>query len=408
MQRIAPHHNVHVYGNGNGTGNGIGSQKSIESAIHWLTRSGVQAVSDDLTLHGGYASWYDEDAKSSPYLYAEITGYMLTMLAWLYHRSPDPRLLNCAVRAADWLVDNAHDATGGFRCLVPLASSRFDYKHDLIYAFDCGVILSGLVNTYRITRAGKYLAAAVTVADWMMRDLQDERGAIKPVYNAITGEQMYSDSEWSLCSGSYHTKVAIGLINLFDVTRQPRYGRAATRICDFALRFQQDDGRFITFPGEGGTNSHPHAYSAEGLWVVGKYLGREDYLQASARATEWMFSVQNEEGLIPRHWHNGEPVYHERVDVLSQALRLAEIHLSEGRLDAALTPHMAKLVPVILRNQSNSDDLRARGAFYFGRLSNGETVRHANVWVSAFAVQALALREDRLHGRYHFDPMHMV
>ena len=298
--------------------------------------------------------------------------------------------------------------TGGFRCLVPLAPSRFDYKRDLIYAFDCGVILSGLVNAYRATGAPKYLAAAVTVADWMLRELQDERGAFKPAYNAATGELPYSDAEWSLCSGSYHTKVAMGLINLFDVTRQSRYSRAATKICDFALRFQNPDGRFITFPGEGGTNSHPHAYSAEGLWVVGKYLGCEDYLMASARATEWLFSVQSPDGIIPRHWHNGEPVYNERVDVLSQALRLAEIHLRDRRIDPALEPKLEMLVPIILRNQSQSEDLRARGAFYFGRLSNGEIVRHANVWVSAFAAQALILRSDRQHGKDQFDPLWMV
>lgn len=382
--------------------------QDVESAVQWLTRSGVQAASVDLSTNGGYASWYDEETQSYPYLYAEITGYMLTMLTWLHDRAPNPCLLNCAVRAADWLIDNAHDATGGFRCLAPLGPSRFEYKRDLIYAFDCGVILSGLVNLFRATCMPKYLAAAITVADWMLRELQDERGAVKPVYNVANGEFVYSESEWSLCSGSYHTKVAIGLINLFDVTRQPRYSRAATRICDFALRYQKHDGRFVSFPAEGGTNSHPHAYSAEGLWVVGKYLGREDYLQASARATEWMFSVQNAEGIIPRHWHNGQPTYNERVDILSQALRLAEIHLSEGRLDPALEAQMEKLVPVMLRNQSHSEDPRSQGAFYFGRLSNGDIVRHANVWVTSFAVQALTLRRDRLQGCYRFDPMHMV
>ena len=141
---------------------------------------------------------------------------------------------------------------------------------------------------------------------------------------------------------------------------------------------------------------------------MGKYLGREDYLQASARATAWLFSVQNADGIIPRHWHNGEPTYNERVDVLSQALRLAEIHLMDGRLDTSLKSRMDSLVPIILRNQSESNDPRSCGAFYFGRLSNGEIVRHANVWVSAFAVQALALHDDRLHGRASFDPMYMV
>ena len=48
--------------NGNGLGNGI------EAAIHWLTRSGVQASSKEVSTNGGYAAWYDEEAQSLPYL----------------------------------------------------------------------------------------------------------------------------------------------------------------------------------------------------------------------------------------------------------------------------------------------------------------------------------------------------
>lgn len=333
---------------------------------------------------------------------------MLTLLTWLHSRKRNPYLLDSAVRAADWLIAVAHEPTGGFPCLVPLRANRFEHKRDYLYSFDCGIILSGLVNLYRASGNGRFLASAVTVADWMMRDLQDERGAFKPVYNSANGEWIYSNAEWSLCSGSYHTKIAIGLINLYDATRVDKYKHAATKACDFALTFQQPDGRFVTFPDEGGTNSHPHAYSAEGLWVVGKYLDRQDYLTASARGTEWLFSVQSPEGYVPRHWHNGEAHYNERVDVLSQALRLAEIHRSEGRLDESLEPQMALLEPLILRNQAHDDDSRVNGAFYFGRLSNGDTVKHANVWVSSFAIQALTLREDRKHGTCNLDPMFMV
>jgi hypothetical protein len=145
------------------------------------------------------------------------------------------------------------------------------------------------------------------------------------------------------------------------------------------------------------------------LWVVGKYLGRKDYLTSSARATEWLFSVQSPEGYVPRHWHNGEMQYNERVDVLSQALRLAEIHRAEGRIAASLEPKMAALVPLILRNQCHDGDKRADGAFYFGRLSNGEIVPHANVWVTAFALQALFLRQNRLHHHASdLNPLFMV
>jgi hypothetical protein len=144
------------------------------------------------------------------------------------------------------------------------------------------------------------------------------------------------------------------------------------------------------------------------LWTVGKYLGREDYLQASAQGINWLLSLQNEEGIVPRHYQANEPLYNERVDVLAQALRMGAIHLAEGRLPKEVQTKLEKLVPVIARNQSNSDDVRANGGFYFGRLSDGTVMPHVNVWVTMFAVQALAAFDDFKHGRYEFRPFDMV
>lgn len=380
----------------------------IQKAAHWLVKSGVQVVSDNPLNEGGYVCWYEQDTQIMPYVYSEITGYLVTMMCFLYKQTGEIQYLNSAIRAGDWLVRTAHEPTGGFRCLFPLAPSRFEYKNNQIYAFDCGVILNGLVELYRATHNPKYLAASVSVGDWLVQDVQKLDGAFRPVFDIEKGEFIESDKEWSLCSGSYHTKVAIGLTNLYDVTRQEKYLRSAIKGCDFALTFLQPDGRFVSFPSEGGTNSHPHAYSAEGLWVVGKYLDREDYLQASARATNWLLEWQSPEGYVPRHFHNGEPVYNERVDILSQSLRLAAIHLGEKRLPEELKAKLPALVAVVSRNQAASDDARVNGAFYFGRLSSGEIMPHANVWVTSFAMQGLHLFEQLSQDTFNFHHFHMV
>ena len=205
-----------------------------------------------------------------------------------------------------WPLRTAHPETGGFRCLWPLAPSRFDYKFGH-YAFDTGVIVSGLVDVHRATGDDRYLATAVRAGDWLLRDMRKPGGAFRPIYEVDTGSTPESDSEWSHCSGAYHTKVAIGLMNLFAATGTDGYRDASIAVCDFALSFQQPDGRFATFPGDGGTNCHPHAYAAEGLWVVGRLLDRTYYLDASARATQWLLDMQSPDGLIPRHWYAGQP-----------------------------------------------------------------------------------------------------
>ncbi len=388
----------------------VNLKESVKKAADWLVHSGVQVVSDNPLHSQGFASWYEADTQTMPYVYSEITGYLTTMMCNLYDSTGEKRFLESAMGAADWLLRTAHQDTGGFRCLFPIKSTRFDYKNSQVYIFDTGVIISGFVDVYRASGQAKYLAAAVTAADWIIREVQKPNGAFYPVYDVDKRVFIESDKEWSLCSGSYHTKVAIGLINLYEITQNVKYKDAAVKACDFALTFQQPDGRFISFPTEGGTNSHPHAYSAEGLWVVGKILNREDYLQASARATEWLLQWQSAEGFVPRHFHNGEPLYNERVDILAQTLRLAAIHLGEGRLvdTPELREKLDKLVALITRNQAESDDSRIAGGFYFGRLSNGEQMPHVNVWVSAFAIQGLTLYDGFLNSHYQFNPFFMV
>ena len=385
-------------------------ETQIEKAAQWLLKSGVQVKSTNPLHHQGFACWYDAETQTMPYAYSEITGYLVTMMCALFEETGDPDFLSSASGAGNWLVRTTHEETGGFRCLYPLHSTQFDYKHNQIYTFDCGVILSGLVNLFRATGKAGYLASAVTVADWMIREAQKPNGGFYPVYNIDTGSFVESDKEWSLCSGGYHTKVALGLINLYDATGHEKYKLAAVKACNFALTFQQPDGRFVTFPGEGGTNTHPHAYAAEGLWVVGSILGRDDYLNASAKATRWLLDWQSPEGIIPRHFHDGQPLYNERVDILSQTLRLATIHLGEGRLTATMEMQgkLEKLAQVILRNQASSPDERINGGFYFGRLSDGSTVPHINVWVTAFAIQGLKIYSSVLNNTYKFNPFFMV
>jgi len=390
--------------------NPVALQQAIVRARNWLLASGVQVVSDNPLHQSGFVSWYDAEQQNMPYVYSEITGYLTTLMCALYDETQDSRFLDSARGAGEWLTRTAHPVLGGFRCLYPLQATRFDYKFSHLYTFDGGVIVSGLVNLFRATKDGRYLATAVTAADWLIRDMQKPDGGFHAVYDVDHNQIIESDQEWSLCAGSYHTKVAIGLVNLFEVTRIDKYRDAAVRACNFALQFQQSDGRFISFPGEGGTNSHPHAYSAEGLWVVGSLLQRQDYLTASARAAQWLLDWQSPEGIIPRHFHDGKPLYNERVDVLAQTLRLAMIHVGEARLPLSpeINRKLDQLVTLILRNQASADDSRIDGGFYFGRLSDGSVMPHVNVWVTAFVIQALGLYDAVKHNRYLFNPIFMV
>jgi len=350
--------------------------KITESGIRWLVESGVQRPG------GGFAPWYDAETQDYPYVYSEITGYLTTLLCQWHARTGDPAALAAATAAGDWLVRTADERTGAFRCLVPLRSTRFDVKQDYVYAFDTGVIVNGLADLHRATGDGRYLATAVRAADWLVGAAQRPDGGFRPVWDARRDEFAAEADDWSWRPGGYHTKVALGLANLAELTGVEAYRAAAVRACDFACALQEPDGR-IGHPE--GTHAHPHAYAAEGLWAAGVLLDRPAYREASRRAAEWLLSLQGEGGAVPRFVRAGVPLFAERMDVQAQALRLALIHGLPGRLD--------ELTDLLVRHQATDDDPRVHGGWWFGRLSDGRTVPHANVWATAFACQALELRD---------------
>src|SRR5438093_7788331 len=235
--------------------------RAVKRAIAWVRSSGIQNISDDLAVRGSFNAWYEQDKEVYPFVYSEITGYLVTLVCYLWKRLQDERYLTRAQMAGDWLLNTTHEPNGGFRCLYPRNPSRFDFKSAQMYAFDNGIVLNGLVNLYRASRQEKYLASAVTAADWLVYSAQKPTGAFYPIYQLDEDRFFESDKEWSMCSGSYHAKIAIGLLNLYDLTHKRKYLDAATRVCDFALECQDATGRFITFLSRGGTNAHPHCYT---------------------------------------------------------------------------------------------------------------------------------------------------
>ena len=384
---------------------------SVKDAVNWLVNSGIQNMdAGKRDIYGSFNAWYEQDTGIYPFVYSENTGYMLTMMCYLWDRYGKEEYLKRGKLAGDWLLNMVHESNGGFRCLYPLNPSRFDFKKEQMYAFDNGIILNGLVNLYRATKEEKYLVAAVTVADWLVYSAQKPSGAFYPIYQLVDGKFFESDKEWSTISGSYHVKIAIGLLNLYDLSHKKKYLDSAIKICDFALSCQNASGRYISYLSRGGTNAHPHCYSGEGLWVAGTVLEREDYLESSARGVQWLLDMQSEDGFVPRLFLDDRPIYNERLDIISQTLRLSMIHMSEKRVPLSNKNKIELLLSHIIRYQArDAKDAKADGGFYFGKSSKGDReMPHVNLWVSAFAIQALNAYMDYSAGKFKLKPFLIV
>ncbi|MFB9376375.1 hypothetical protein ACFFKU_12700 [Kineococcus gynurae] len=367
----------------------------------WLRRSGIQSPS------GGYHSWFDREQDAYPFEYSEVTGYLVTYAAWLAAGAGDilpdaiedgegphagATVLDDADRAVHWLATAVQPEPGAFRCLEASAAvGRFQGKADRLYTFDAGIILQGLVAHHVATGSEPARRTAVDTGEWLLRHV-DAAGVVQP-WPSAPGVTDWPDvpGDWSTRPGVHHAKIGIGLAALGELTGDGRFTAAAVAVCEDALRHQLPSGRFVTNPASdpvpGSTNIHPHCYAAEALWSVGHATGRADLVAASERATLWLLAATDATGHPLRRWTSEvDVVRHPRVDGVAQALRLAALHGLGG------TAAARRLLGTVLAHQvEDPTEVRVHGGFAFGAGTAGEPLVHANVWVTAFAVQALVL-----------------
>lgn len=369
--------------------------QKINSVINWLLYSGIQNPEgaydiNGVNVSGGFNAWFDLEKNDYSYVYTEISGYALTLLLYLYKETDDNIYFQRAQKVGDWLLKIQHH-TGAFPTAFYL-SDNFLRKPDGFYSFDTGMVFNGLTNLYRHINQEKYLISAKKAADWVL-DYQKKDGSIAAIVDEDRGKVKDREETWSSQSGSYHAKLAMGYLNLYDLTKKKNYLEAACKLCDYALSFQQSDGQFFTYGKIKGTNFHPHAYTAEGLFVAGAYLDEIKYKKSARKATQWAISC-NKEGIIPRHKHNNTFNYNERIDVLAQIYRLTV-------LLGIKNDSNEKILNRILDYQYFGENKSQHGGFLFGKSNSGERTPHINCWVSMFALQALKLHQGQIPGPFY-------
>ncbi len=368
-------------------------KKEIKAVIDWFLYSGVQNTvntldSDGNDLAGSFNAWYDLENNQFSYTYSEITGYALTTFLYLYNITNDNIFLERAIIIGDWLLKK-QNINGAFLTAYYHQKNIGPSKPEEFHSFDVGMIANGLANLYRNNKDEKYLIAARKAADWLI-SFQDKNGSIAAQVGQVDGLIKDNNRTWSTQAGPYHAKLAIGFLNIYDLTLEEKYKQAAEKLCNYALTKQKEDGQFLTYGDLNGTNLHPHAYSAEGLYVAGIFLKNKLYLNAAKRAIEWAL-LYTKNGIVPRHKHEEVFNYNERVDILSQISRLAILlDISDKKI--------SEILLVIKKHQYFGPNKSQVGGFLFGTMSDGLEAKHVNSWVSMFALQALILEDKKKLG----------
>jgi len=359
------------------------SLDEIAAGMEWIVKSGIQNEAGEHA--GGFNGWYDMDKRTYPFVYSEITGYGITTLLFLNSLRNDRIFIQRAEAAAGWIIGKAMHECGGARARAynTEPDHMYSFESNMLLIFDNGMILPGLVGLYNTTKNEKYLEAAARIGKFLL-SMQKPDGFFYASYDANNDKKIDSQDKWSSQSGSYHAKLAIGLIDLYNATKDETFRQSAIKICNSALA-AQENGRFITQQDENSTHMHPHCYSAEGLLYAGMALGKNDFVQSAAKAVEWALENQLPDGGIPCKFVDGKFITHERSDTLAQVLRLA-LYLK----NAGLLEHngIDRLRNRLLQFQKAAGD--HGGGFFYGKELDGTRRNHINSWCSMFAIQALA------------------
>ena len=324
------------------------------------------------------------DKRDYLYVYSEITGYGLTTLLFLDNIYHNDLYIKRAILAYKWIINYALHISGGILSRKFFkdenANDNYSFEKSVIFTFDTSMVLFGLAGLYKKTGEKKILKICKNIADFLLK-MENPKGGMYAFFDPHTLEKGDNDDKWSNQTGAFHAKCGMGLVKLYNISKNKKYLEYAEALCDHALKYQESDGRFITHRKESATLQHPHCYAAEGLLYCGKKLKRNDYVKASENAVKWSLSTQLKNGGIPQKYHPDKGfIHYERTDIIGQILRLGCFYNKEGI-------KLKKLYNRLLEFQETVG--AQKGGIYYGTEADGTEFRDLNSWCSMFTLQAI-------------------
>jgi hypothetical protein len=182
---------------------------------------------------------------------------------------------------ADWEL-NLQDREGGFPSLY-----ETDRRPPVI--FNTGQVIRGLLRTYEETGDERYLDASRRAADWMVRNQEDDGSWGKANYRGL--------------KRVYDTYAAAALAQLWAVTSEEQYARAAAANCEFAIRHELANGWFSLCDNDrrfaGAPTTHTICYTVDGLLEIGAILKEEEFRAAAKRTADRLKQLVDPSGFFP-------------------------------------------------------------------------------------------------------------
>ncbi len=377
----------------------------MNEVSRWLLASGIQSRARQARQAGGVAAWYEIAQRRYPFLYSEITGYMITTLMFLYRYRPDPDWLKSAQVAADWLARHAFHPSGGVRTRYYLVrhyrTPNYSFHAGRLYAFDTAMVGYALIQLYKVQPRALYWRCITRVHEFLLNHIRSINGIPYAYLDSGSGRSGEHLDKWSDQAGAFHAKIALFLIDFFRMTGHPRHRLEAVRLLDAVLATQEKNGRFITNRKDRSTHLHPHLYALEGLFYGAHFLGEPRYLDAVLKGMRWTRQAISESGSVsaiyePQGREKGKSgfAHHDRSDIVAQVLRLGSIVEGLGRGRGVVYPLTLRNLRDHLLMFQFSEDGPQNGGFLYGADTDGRLRVHLNAWSSMFALQAIWMYDE--------------
>ena len=260
-------------------------EQSLIKAAGWLMAA--QKANTD----GGMGSYHLINKWSSSY--PETTGYIIPTLIDFGNKRNNQQALDSAIRAADFLV-GIQKESGGWQ------GGRMNENRPEI-VFNTGQVIRGMVSAYKQTGNRHYLDSGLKAGLWLSEILHLE--GFWKTHALMNKERVYD------------TFVDVPLLQLFEITGDEQFKKAAVRNLDWVIHEKmQENGWFEDCDNTVKRNDkpilHTIAYTLDGLIDSGLILKDKKYIKAAEKGAQKLRELFLSQGFLhgryDRNWNGSE------------------------------------------------------------------------------------------------------
>ncbi|MFZ1721706.1 MAG: hypothetical protein WAU07_04325, partial [Microgenomates group bacterium] len=241
----------------------------------------------------GVSGWYSLITGWRP-SYIETTGYIINTFFDVAEHYSIPEYKDRAAQMANFLLD-MQLPSGAYRVYTPQQNIS-----EKVVVFDMGQDLLGMVHAYEVTKEKKYFVSAVAAAQYLLSIQESDGTWIKNTY----GNTFHT----------YHTRVAWGILRVFEVTQSKQFKVAALKNLRWAQKQQLKNGWFLNnqlpLPNPQVPYTHTISYAIEGFLWSGLLLNDPSLIQTALRGAVPLLNHYLEHDFLPatfdKNWNSDD------------------------------------------------------------------------------------------------------